>query len=182
MTEQMQITVPEWAKGQALSYPFWDGAPRSYSFDGSTGKFSLGSEEKGSEIYVQVFDWRWKSGERWKRLSQMWLDVACVDTDGCVAQMSLKKDSAVNLHVYLNRLQSGQLMGTPILPEGVWLKLEAQEQVVKVQANPYEVEFVLETYYVIRASFSDFASEEQVKGVAGFLEARIFDWVLVGEV
>ncbi len=168
----MTMQIPDYAQGPQRSYPFWNGAPKSYSFDGNTGKFSLGSEALGGVMYVQIFGYRWQEGERWGRNNQHWLDVACVDTEGAVAQLSLKKDSAINLHAYLARLESGKQFGQAVKTYAVWTKLEAMEQQTLEG----------EAYFVVVPTYSDFAGFEQVSSLEAFKQTGLFEWVLIGEV
>lgn len=169
---QNQPELPEYARGSNLQEIFWNGSPKVYSFDGSTGEFSLGSESV-ELLYCQIFEWRWQESERWGRGNQAWLDLAFIDTEGGVGQLSLKKDSAINVHAYLSRLTSGKLTrGTPCKEYGVWTRLEHYAETT----TDHEV------YYVVRASLSGIASQEQVANVELFQQSGVFQWLLVGEV
>lgn len=169
-----QVGIPSWAMGAAeRQYPFWFGTARHYQFDGEKGLFLVGTEEAFDSLWVQPIYSQWSGGLRWGRPAQEWFDLAFVDATGhVVSQLSLKKQSAVNVQDYLIQLESGQLLGQSIHSEACWLHLVPQERETLEG----------ETYWVVAVTEHNYATEEQYRAVLAFKQSRQFEWHFPGEV
>lgn len=95
--------IPRWAIAPS-DFPTWEGFPRHYRFDGEDGLFYRGSHPVSS-LQAQIFAYRWVEAVRWGNPRQSYLDLAFVDGDGCVAQLPLRKDSALNLWEWILSLR-----------------------------------------------------------------------------
>ena len=165
--------VPDYAVVEAATYPVWAGAPRQYRFDGQTGNYICADSETAA-LMVQPFDYRWRQEERWGRAYQAWLDVAFIDGDGCVAQISLKKDSAIALYELFIGLKN--VDGTEVALCAVECKLTQQERQVEREGREPGAFFVVD---VMNAGFVEKVRFKQVKA---FAQKGCFEWQLIGEV
>lgn len=181
-TEQIsqQISIPDFARVPqevATQYPLYTDSPRQYGFNGATGKFNCGSEEFDS-LWVQPIDWQWKKGERWGRAGQNWLEFAFVDPDHIVGAIALKKDSAVNVQAFFQRLVAGKVFdGVGIQPTALWIHLTPQKKEIETTVEGY-----LEHYFVVQVSQHSFASQEQFEAVCLFAQSELLEFQWTGEV
>lgn len=169
MNYLLQKEVPAHAIKREAEFPIWAGAPRQYRFDGSTGLFYCG-EIIHEVLMLQPIDWRWQSGERWGRNNQAWLDVAFVDSDGVVSQISLKKDSAIALFELFISLKS---------VNGVEVDLSSIE--IGLSAVSRETEDG-GTFSVVEIGAVDYLEAGDCLPVQEFASSGRFRWLLVGEV
>jgi hypothetical protein len=166
--------VPDYAVSAPAEFPIWAGAPRQYRFDGQTGLFCCGSNEPIGAMLIQPIDYRWREGERWGRNYQAWLDVAFVDSDGCVAQLSLKKDSAINLFELFVSLKS--VNGKEVALPAIEIGLEAAEHLTEREDGTEGI------FYVVQVGAVDYLDEHSFQPVQDFAQSGQFQWQLVGEV
>jgi hypothetical protein len=174
-----------------IAWPIYLGAPIPTRFDGSQGGFFCGSEFLGDRIEILPLVWRWSESPRWGRGKQNWLDVLLINRRGRVGVLSLKKDSAVNLAIYLGNLQE-----EGILPYAAWVELMAEERSDPVFLRTIEAtgavsqeEFEVGTHWVLKAPRDGesepsavWASEQEVLDAQKFLESGIWSWNLMGEI
>jgi len=163
--------APKWEKTQKPEWPHYDGFPRQYRVNQETGKFMRGSADLGTELMVQVFDRHWAVGamgkgvERWGFGLQVWLDVAFVDEDGVASVLSLKKDSASNLHVCLQEIE--RRGSTPM------------SYALRLELDPVEAQEGI--YYVVQVMEVLVRSEREYKALKAFRESAEFRIHLIGE-
>ncbi|MGD1908196.1 MAG: hypothetical protein ACFB0C_19705 [Leptolyngbyaceae cyanobacterium] len=168
------VQVPEWAalpnatQGDGLIY---EGAPLRYRFDGSEGGFFVGQHPIGADLAMQVLTVEWRQGERFGRPNQSWMDVAFVDDHNRVATISLKKDSAVNLHFFLTQelRESGN---SAINPMAVRVLLRATDM------ESYDGDY---NYYTLTTGEWSFVSEARFKTAKKFWNSKQFQWLIPGE-
>lgn len=172
MTQSKIPTPPAWAKtDEKPQWPYYDGFPRQYRVNQETGKFMRGTADLGASLDIIVFDSRWDAGamgkgvERWGFGLQVWLDVAFIDADGFASILSLKKDSATNLHIHLQEIYKA---GTT--PRSYTLRLELEPVAAKEG-----------TYYVAQVGLVQLTTEAQYTALKRFALSEQFDWLLLGE-
>lgn len=168
-------SVPDYAMIGPADFPVWAGAPRQYRFDGKLGDFNCGDKSLPS-LTMQIFDYRWDEGVRWGRVNQAWFDVAFVDHEGVVSQLSLKKDGAINLFDLLIDLRNQD--GQEVDPVALEVKLEPVDRT----AIPIDGTEGEDIYYVPAAVTCNFLAKSQVDSVREFAASGAFRWLLVGEV
>ena len=162
---------PTWAKTEKPTWPYYDGFPRQYRVNQQTGKFMRGTEDLGASLDVIIFDHHWETGamgkgvERWGFGLQVWLDAAFIDPDGFASILSLKKESATNLHVKLQEIYKA---GTT--PMSYRLRLELE---------PVEAEDG--TYFVAQIGLINLNTEAQYNALKAFAESDQFAFHLIGE-
>ncbi|MEM8604136.1 MAG: hypothetical protein AAGF24_09920 [Cyanobacteria bacterium P01_H01_bin.121] len=171
----MVLKIPSFAKTET-QWPVWSGLPRPYQFDGYEGVLRIGTQDQLGSITLQPLLWNLDPlTERWGRASQTWLDVAGIDQDGFVCQLSLKKASAINVLSFIQKLQGGgveKLDGYAVDPRACLLSLKP-EGMVGADGTPY---------YTLQVSDVAFVSEDHYQKAVEFIEGDQFNWVLFGEV
>ena len=165
--------APAWDKHSTSDWPHYDGFPRQYRVNQETGAFMLGSVDLGAELVVQVFGYHWETGqmgkgvERWGFGQQVWLDLAFVDENGFASILSLKKDSATNMHV---RLQDLERRGSKDSPMCYAMRLGLEE----IEAHDG-------TYYVVQVEEVLLRSERDYQRLKAFRDSEVFQIHLIGE-
>lgn len=163
--------APDFAVVDVAAYPVWAGSPRQYRFDGNTGLYVCAGTEM-AVLKMQPFDYRWREEERWGRPYQAWLDVAFVDGNGFVSQISLKKDSALAVHELI--------LGTKDV-EGSEVALCAVE--CKLTQHRREVEGAeLSAFFVVDVLSMGYVRKKRFEQVRDFAQMGCFEWQLIGEV
>ena len=170
MTNFNDITIPDWAKTEKNEGIIYEGFPLSYRFDGGDGNFYLGSESLGQDLGIHAFDYAWEYAQRWGFPPQSWLDIAFVNANGVASVCSFKKDSAVNLLVFLTELKSRGLA-----LDAIWLGLRAKP--MKSQVDGAE-----STYFVVEVEFWRLVAQDHWASVRAFKDSEIFKFELIGEV
>jgi hypothetical protein len=102
------------------------------------------------------------------------LDVAFVDQDGVVSQLSLKKDSALNLFEFLLSLKNLDGAEVAIASTCCTLSGEAWEYGQSDEAVP-------DQYFIAQVSDAEFVPEPVFRAVVEFAQSGLFCWVTVGE-
>ncbi|MEO1208265.1 MAG: hypothetical protein AAFX78_01860 [Cyanobacteria bacterium J06638_20] len=169
---EVKTQVPSWAQAPQPVYPQYQQSARHYRFDGESGLIFVGTEHVFGDLWVQPIACRWQAGVRWGREYQEWFDLAFVDQEHIVGQISLKKASAINVQDYLMRLEGGKICEAPVLKQAVWLHLVPEEKRT-TDDDPY---------WVMGVEESNFASEQQFRDLQKFVESGVFEWHLPGEV
>jgi hypothetical protein len=165
--------APDFAVVDVAEYPVWAGAPRQYRFDGQTGQYHCADAAMPS-IKMQPFDYRWREEERWGRAYQAWLDVAFVDADGCVSQISLKKDSAVALYELI--IGAKNVEGQEVALCAIECRLTQHcREVNRDGAGPT-------TFFVVDVATLGYVKKKKFEQVLAFAQSECFEWRLVGEV
>jgi hypothetical protein len=158
--------------GQA-EFPIYAGSPRQYKFDGQLGVFVCGTTETNT-LQLQPIDYRWREEERWGRSYQAWLDVAFVDDAGVVSQLSLKKDSAINLYELFIGLKS--VAGKEVALAAVSCQLIASERAVEMDNG------TMNRFFVVDLHGCSYVDQSQFEAVRDFAQTGVFEFQLVGEV
>ena len=168
LNQSLPPDQPEWARrDDQLSWPIWDGFPRQYRCNQEEGSFYRGSELVDTKLTLLIFDHRWdEEVARWGYPRQSWLDVAFVDDEGVVGICSFKKESAINLHVWLTRLES------KTYPWACRVKLQIDEREAR-EGGVYGVAIVAETAWINAVEF---------QLIEDFRQSAQFRWLLTGEV
>jgi hypothetical protein len=165
--------APDFAVVDVTAYPVWAGAPRQYRFDGNTGNYYRADAEMAS-LKMQLFDYRWRNEERWGRQYQAWLDVAFVDGDGCVSQISLKKDSALALYELIIGIKDVE--GEEVALCAVQCKLTQNHREVELNGD------ALAAFFVVDVMSFGYVKKKQFEQVRDFAQKGCFEWQLIGEV
>jgi hypothetical protein len=165
--------APDFAVVDVASYPVWAGAPRQYRFDGQTGQYHC-ADSAMSALKMQPFDYRWREEERWGRVYQAWLDVAFVDGDGCVSQISLKKDSAIALYELIIGVKN--VDGAEVALCAVECKLTQHRREVELEGAGNSAFFVVDVLTV------GYVKKKKFEQVLEFAQSGCFEWQLIGEV
>lgn len=173
MTKLLLKKPPTWAISDDVQFPAWIGAPRQYRFDGQDGVFLVG-QDRLELITAQFFDWRWQHGLRWGRPAQTWLDLAFVDNDGVVSQLSVKKDSALYL---FEALVSLRLDEVSLYPEAVRIPLALDRRSIEIEDEGRTQDY----WVVLPQSEVEYVAESEFRKVQEFKESGVFKWIVVGE-
>lgn len=166
--------IPEFAKRpKAHNLILENNAPIFVRSDGRTGDFYHGTTALGSELEIQVLEWRWIKESRWGTPGQYWLDCCFANPEGKVCVMSLRKSGAVNLAAAFADLRNQP--NTQIALHALWLRLGFVEQQVLGDS----------LYYVVDVLDLAWATEIEYDKAQIFLEdfadSKPALWVIPGD-